>query len=126
MSATLTLHTATGKLVLTDAELNMSNSNAMAFLSVLGLDPHFEEMSSQPLTVLEEAMRLYEASEISSIVDQGGCSPLDPTVAAFASAVGATVINCPRQEGYFARKMEIAKEVIREGREKGAVSYIFA
>ena len=40
----------------TDEELNMSNSNAMAFLSALGLDANFWDAPAKPIEELEQAI----------------------------------------------------------------------
>jgi hypothetical protein len=120
MSASLTFVTDAGRLVLTDGDLNLSNSNAMALLSALGFDCRFEEAPAMAVEEFEQGLRLFRDSEIARYVD-GGVPTKDSVLAG-----GARWIDCGRAEGYFANKVAMAQQLVTEAKGKGAVKCYFA
>jgi hypothetical protein len=104
----------------TDEELNMSNSNAMAVLSALGLDADFWDAPAKPIEELEQAISFYLNSEIASLVD-GGTDTLIQS-----NPNSATMIFCGRREGYITEKVKIAEQCVKEAKGKGATKYYFA
>ena len=108
-----------GSYVRTDEELNMSNSNAAAVLSALGLDADFWDAPAKPIEELEQAISFYLNSEIASFLDRG----TDTLV--HSSEGGATMINYGRREGYITEKVKIAEQCVKEAKGKGATKYYF-
>jgi hypothetical protein len=104
----------------TDEELNMSNSNAMAVLSALGLDSNFWDAPAAPIQELSKAIELYLASEIASVIDNGTETLIK------SNQNGATMIYCGRREGYITEKVLIAQQCVKEALGKGATKYYFA
>lgn len=103
-----------GSYVRTDEELNMSNSNASAVLSALGLDSNFWDAPAKPIEELEQAISFYLNSEIASFLDRGT-----------ASTAKGSWIDCGRREGYITEKVKIAEQCVKEAKGKGATKYYF-
>ncbi len=120
MSASLIFASSIGKMVRVDGDLNMTNSNASAFLAALGLDPDFDNAAQMAIDEFAEALRLFKASEIAEVVDAG--SPTTSNV----RGSGLQWIDFGRAPDYISRRVDIATQMVEEARAKGAVRCYFA
>jgi hypothetical protein len=100
----------------TDTDLNMANSNASAFISVLGFTPDPEDggLYSVPIAEFEQALRLWLSSEIASLVDTGTPTTVEQ------GGKGATMVFCGRSIGYFTPRIQLALQMTQEATSKGA------
>jgi hypothetical protein len=126
MSASIHFTNAVQGYVRTDAELNMSNSNASAFLAVLGFDPNFNNSPVIPLPEFEAALLRFQQSEIAQFVDRGSETTVAQCVNELAEVIGATIVSCGRREGYFSTRVEDALECVKEAKGKSATAVYFA
>ncbi len=115
MSATIYFYNESNDGVDTSTEINMSNGNASAFMSVLGFDANFWDAPPIPVEEFIAACERFLTSEIAEYVDRG-----TPTVE--QGGPGETkVIHCGRREWYFVEKVTLAVRSAREAHQKGAV-----
>jgi hypothetical protein len=99
-------------------DCNMSNSNARAVLSALGLPTSFEEETMLPQE-LYAACERYLTSEIAEVIDHGTDSYED-------SAPGScTMIMCGRRPGYLTDRVTQIKKLCAEAMLAGAIRCYF-
>ena len=109
----------------TEGELNMSNSNATAFLRFCGFNPDPEDGSipAQPVADFLQQMRdtllLIETSQAANVNFDGGKESRT------YEGRGATIIDCGRPAGYMEARVRFAIQLTEEAISKGATFCYF-
>jgi len=118
MSASIYFKNAVRSIAI-DGDVNMCNRNARIFVTALGLNPEFEELSV-PVTEFRTALEQFLSSEIASVIDNGRPAEV------FKGQAGCIEIQAGLRPGYLADKVQAALQLTIEAQDKGATHVYFA
>jgi hypothetical protein len=120
MSLSLYFLFSTGKTVPIDGDCNMSNTNARAVLSGLGLGNDWETLDKGiEIDEFISAITLFMTSDLADLIDTG------KPVSQSGGEGSALLIDCGRREGYIMEKAAIMGQMAHEAKSKGAAKAVF-
>jgi hypothetical protein len=103
-----------------EVPFNLSNTNAAAFLSVLGYDGNFWNMLPIPLQEFADAATRFLDSEMGEFVDKG------TKTVRHGGGGSCMVVMCGRPEGYFENRIKMLLPCVAEAATKGATHVYLA